>query len=115
VRLAPTPARLLSGLEAQPAPASCERETPGADRVSERYGAGGAVIQAGSFREEENAGDMVRELKNKGFEARIMAALIRDVRYYRVVVGSRQSQAQAQATLVRLKEAGFEGALILPD
>jgi hypothetical protein len=115
VRLAPTPARLLSGLEAQPAPASGERETPGADRVSERYGAGGAVIQAGSFREEENAGDMVRELKNKGFEARIMAALIRDVRYYRVVVGSRQSQAQAQATLVRLKEAGFEGALILPD
>jgi cell division protein FtsN len=32
-----------------------------------------------------------------------------------VVAGSVQSAAQAQDMLVRLKEAGFEGVLLLPD
>jgi TolA-binding protein len=137
VRLAPTPARLLSGLQipALPAPEtqSADRvsersgddrvsersgadrvsERPSADRVSERPSADRAIIQTGSFRDEENASYMVRDLKAKGFEARVMEAVIRDVRYYRVVVGSQQSTAQAM--LIRLKEAGFEGVLILPD
>jgi hypothetical protein len=103
VRLAPTPARLLSGFIPQPVPA---RDEPGA---------GPAIVQTGSFRDEENAVYMVRALKNKGFEARVTEAVVREVRYYRVVVGSLQSTAQAQATLIRLKEAGFEGVLILPD
>jgi cell division protein FtsN len=97
---------LLSGLGLQTIPASDAQETPGAAK---------AFIQTGSFRDKENARFMVRDLKAKGFEARVMEVVIRDVRYYRVIVGSQQSTAQAQATLVRLKEAGYEGVLILPD
>ncbi len=106
VRLSPTPARLLSGLERQPVSA------PGPQASSP---APEAVLQVGSFRDEENAGYLVGDLKAKGFAARVAEAVIRGVRYYRVVIGSVQGPEQAQAMLVRLKEAGFEGVLLLPD
>ena len=106
VRLSPTPARLLPALEQQPVPAPGPQETVSSP---------GTLVQIGSFRDEENARCLVRDLKAKGFQARVVEALIREVRYYRVVAGSVQSPEQAQDMLVRLKEAGFEGVLLLPD
>jgi len=106
VRLSPTPARLLSGLERQPVSSPAPQASSPAPE---------AVVQVGSFRDEENAGYLVRDLKAKGFVARVAEAVIRGVRYYRVVIGSVQDPEQAQAMLVRLKEAGFEGVLLLPD
>jgi tetratricopeptide (TPR) repeat protein len=106
VRLAPTPARLLSGLGPQQVPAPGGPETPAAAM---------ALVQTGSFRDEENARSMARDLKAKGFEARVAEAVIREVRYFRVLVGGRQSTSQAQAMLVQLKEAGYEGVLLPAD
>ena len=106
VRLSPTPVRLLSGLERQPVSAPSPQASSPAPE---------AVVQVGSFRDEENAGYLVRDLKGKGFASQVAEAVIRGVRYYRVVLGSVQSPEQAQAMLVRLKEAGFEGVLLLPD
>jgi cell division protein FtsN len=106
VRLSPTPARLLSGLERQPVSAPAPQASPPAPE---------AVVQVGSFRDEENAGYLVRDLKTKGFAAQVTEAVIHGARYYRVVIGSVHNAEQAQALLVRLKEAGFEGVLLLPD
>ncbi len=106
VRLSPTPGRLLAGLEAQPVSAPAPQAGSPAPET---------VLQVGSFRDEENAGYLVSDLKAKGFKARIAEAVIRGVRYYRVVIGAAQGPEQTQTLLVRLKEAGFEGVLLLPD
>lgn len=106
VKLAPTPARLLSGLHSA---SGSSFAAPDAEAPGTMY------VQAGSFRDRANAADLARDLKAGGLEARVAEAVVREVRYYRVIVGPRQTPAQAQQTLLRLKEAGFEGILIPAD
>jgi tetratricopeptide (TPR) repeat protein len=72
-----------------------------------------ALVQAGSFRDPENAGYLVRDLVAHGFAARVMEKPVEGIRYYRVVVGAEQSPESAQALILRLKDAGYEGFLLL--
>jgi cell division septation protein DedD len=72
-----------------------------------------ALVQAGSFRDPENAQYLVRDLSARGFEARILEKAVGEARYYRVVIGPAQSPEKAQGLILRLKDAGFEGVLLL--
>jgi tetratricopeptide (TPR) repeat protein len=73
------------------------------------------MVQTGSFRDPENAQFMVRDLKASGFEASIVEKRIAGTLYYRVVVGSLMPQETAQAVLMKLKDASFEGVFLFPD
>lgn len=71
------------------------------------------LVQAGSFRDPENARDMARDLGARGFDARVVEKSIGEARYFRVVVGPQQSPEAAQSLILRLKDAGYEGFLLL--
>jgi cell division septation protein DedD len=72
-----------------------------------------SLVQAGSFRDLENARDLARDLEARGFEARVVEKPLGETRYYRVVVGPEQSPQEAQTLILRLKDAGYEGFLLL--
>jgi len=74
-----------------------------------------ALVQTGSFRDRENAQYMVRDLKVSGFEAGIVEKRIGTTLYYRVVIGPLMTVEQAQAVLMQLKDASFEGVLLFPE
>jgi cell division septation protein DedD len=74
-----------------------------------------ALVQTGSFRDRENAEYMVKDLKTSGFEAGIVEKQIGVALYYRVVIGPLMAVEQAQAVLMKLKDAGFEGVLLFPE
>ena len=74
-----------------------------------------ALVQTGSFRDRENAEYMVRDLKASGFEAEVVEKTIAGSLYYRVVIGPLMTVDQAQAVLMKLKDASFEGVLLFPD
>jgi len=69
-------------------------------------------VQVGSFLDPENAHYMIRDLKASGFDAGIMEKRIGDTVYYRVVIGPAQTAEKAQAVLMKLKDASFEGVLL---
>lgn len=73
------------------------------------------LVQTGSFRDRENAEYMVRDLKASGFETEIMEKQIGGTLYYRVVIGPLMTVDKAQAVLMKLKDAGFEGVLLFPE
>lgn len=70
------------------------------------------LVQTGSFRDPENAHYMIQDLKASGFDAGIMEKQIGDTVYYRVVIGPAQTAEKAQAILMKLKDASFEGVLL---
>jgi cell division septation protein DedD len=72
-----------------------------------------ALVQAGSFRDPENARFLASDLGARGFEARVVEKPLGETRYYRVVVGPEQSPEAAQALILRLKDAGYESFLLL--
>jgi cell division septation protein DedD len=72
-----------------------------------------ALVQAGSFRDPENAHYLARDLGARGFEARVVEKPLGGIRYYRVVVGPEQTPQEAQTLILRLKDAGYEGFLLL--
>jgi cell division septation protein DedD len=72
-----------------------------------------SLVQAGSFRDPENARDLARDLAARGFAARVVEKPLGETRYYRVVVGPEQSPQDAQALILQLKDAGYEGFLLL--
>ena len=74
-----------------------------------------ALVQTGSFRDRENAQYMVRDLKVSGFEAGIVEKRIGTTLYYRVVISPLMTVEQAQAVLMQLKDASFEGVLLFPE
>lgn len=75
-----------------------------------------AGVQTGSFRIEENAEYMVRDLQEAGFSgAKVRARTVGETKYYQVVVPvdrARSSRSDAQLVVVELKEQGFEGFLL---
>jgi hypothetical protein len=73
------------------------------------------LVQTGSFRDRENAQYMVRDLEASGFEAEIVEKQIGGNLYYRVVIGPLMTVDQAQAVLMKLKDASFEGVLLFPE
>jgi len=84
--------------------------TPAADK--QEQAPRNVVVQTGSFRDPENAHYMIRDLKAIGFAAGIMEIRIDDTVYYRVVIGPARTAEKAQAVLMKLKDAGFEGVLL---
>jgi len=74
-----------------------------------------ALVQTGSFRDRENAEYMVRDLETAGFKAGIVEKRIGGTLYYRVVIGPLMTVDQAQAVLMKLKDASFEGVLLFPE
>lgn len=74
-----------------------------------------ALVQTGSFRDRENAEYMVRDLEVSGFEAGIVEKRIGGTLYFRVVIGPLMTVDQAQAVLMKLKDASFEGVLLFPE
>ena len=74
-----------------------------------------ALVQTGSFRDRENAEYMVRDLKAHGFAAEIVEKRIGATLYYRVLIGPLMTVEQAQAVLMKLKDASFEGVLLFPE
>jgi len=88
---------------AQPPPGAFQPPTPT------------ALVQTGSFRDRENAEYMVRDLEANGFEAGIVEKQIGGTLYFRVVIGPLMTVDQAQAVLMKLKDASFEGVLLFPE
>jgi cell division protein FtsN len=74
-----------------------------------------ALVQTGSYRDPENAHYMVRDLKAAGFAAEIRDATLHGKTFHRVVIGPPMSWEEAEKMMLRLKEAGFEGFLLLLD
>ena len=103
---APPPHRALPGLR-RPQPCAATAAAPAAAAPRK------VLVQAGSFRDPENARYLVRDLGARGFEARVVEKSLGEARYYRVVVGPEQSPESAQALILRLKDAGYEGFLLL--
>jgi hypothetical protein len=69
-------------------------------------------IQAGSFTVAENASYMVKDLERAGFPSSVDKVVVGGRAYYRVTLSSEFTPDDARQALVKLKQAGFEGALI---
>jgi cell division protein FtsN len=101
----------------QPAPQPAPQAAPqaAAPQPAPRPPSPTALVQTGSFRDQENAEYMVRDLEASGFEAGIAEKQIGGTLYYRVVIGPLMTVDQAQAVLMKLKDAGYEGVLLFPE
>ncbi|POR05250.1 hypothetical protein AU468_01820 [Alkalispirochaeta sphaeroplastigenens] len=89
-----------------------EKEPAPATRDAESSSLTG--IQTGSFRDRENASYMLRDITALGFSATIKTAETGSGRFYRVIVTLPEGYqpADAQETVVALKEEGIEGFLV---
>jgi tetratricopeptide (TPR) repeat protein len=126
ITYAPSPSRFLprelpvsgeKGAEAEEPATSGEAEIAGAtpsapEAVDQEPPSRNVLVQTGSFRDPENAHYMIRDLKASGFDASIVEKQIGGTVYYRVVIGPAQTAENAQAVLMKLKDASFEGVLL---
>jgi cell division protein FtsN len=69
-------------------------------------------IQTGSFTVAENATFMARDLAAAGFTTTTERAVLSGKTYYRVFLSRAMAQEEARTTLIKLKEAGFEGVRV---
>ncbi|MEO0128615.1 MAG: SPOR domain-containing protein [candidate division WOR-3 bacterium] len=70
------------------------------------------TIQIGSFRNKENAEKRLEELKTKGFDARIVEAVIMDKIHYRVWIGEFETLEEAKSLLAKLDSLGIKGNVV---
>ena len=75
----------------------------------------GLVVQAGSFKEKDNAHSRIRELENAGIKANITQALVNGVTYFRVVIGNFSNRGGAESVLERVQARGFYDARIITN
>ena len=102
-----------SGEPAISGEAGIAETTPSApEAVDQQPPSRNVLVQTGSFRDPENAHYMIRDLKASGFDASIVEKQIGGTVYYRVVIGPAQTAEKAQAVLMKLKDASFEGVLL---
>ncbi len=102
-----------SGEPATAGEAEIAETTPSAPEAVDRQPPSrNVLVQTGSFRDPENAHYMIRDLKASGFDASIVEKQIGGTVYYRVVIGPAQTAEKAQAVLMKLKDASFEGVLL---
>ena len=71
------------------------------------------VVQAGSFRHQDNAQSRIRELESAGIKASITRALINGVTYFRVIIGSFSNRGRAEGALEQIQARGFYDARII--
>lgn len=107
-------AREKTPAQVQP-PVDVQRPAESEPSADDQPPAPNALVQTGSFRDRENAAYMVRDLEAAGFEAEIAEKRIGSTLYYRVVIGPLMTVEQAQAVLMKLKDASFEGVLLFPE
>jgi cell division septation protein DedD len=129
---APTPADLFGFAEAPAAPAPAGEPEGDGNRPAPQGGGTSqapaessaapsasppklALVQAGSFTVEENARYLVRDLQKLGYPARVLERELDGRRFYRVVVDPPGPVEAAQALLLMLKNAGYEGFLLFLD
>jgi cell division septation protein DedD len=103
---APSPALLLGA--GQPAAASGTPSVQPQGAPPE----GTYAVQVGSFRLQENADELARELVGKGYDAKARRAGADSPPLWRVYVGSTLSAADARQVLDRLTAAGYAGLLV---
>lgn len=105
----PVPSRLLTGhiegVSARDAPREEQAVAQPSTTVPERHVARG--VQTGSFRDEENAFYMKRDLEALGFTVEIVESA---EGFFRVVIPV--AEGTSQNTVIRLKEHGYEGFLL---
>lgn len=70
--------------------------------------AGPVAVLAGSYTDRANAEQHARKLAQGGFEASIVAAMVKGKTYYRVLVGEAGSYDAAMGLIGRLKDKNFE-------
>jgi len=70
------------------------------------------TVQVGSFRNKENAEKRIEELKTKGFDARIVEAVVMEKMYYRVWVGEFETMEQAKSLATKLDSLGIKGNVV---
>lgn len=81
-------------------------ETPKVDMLEEE---GLLTIQVASLQDAEEAGQMVRHLKRKGYEAySVTLSLLGEDTYHRVRVGRFTDSSEASRVAARLKREGFK-------
>jgi len=118
---APAPPTAARAAEAQPtasapaAPAAGHGDAAPASKPAAAHPPGSSEVwsvQLGSFESRENAERLVRELKRKGFTARVAAGEGRGREWYRVRAGPARDRAAAQSLARRLKAAGHAGSVV---
>lgn len=105
----PSPSRVMNPdrvSEPTAAPPSTAAHGAVGDRPSLRG------IQTGSFRDEENARYMARDLRELGFPADVRSRVVADTTFHQVVIGVDGDPERANTTIMRLKERGIEGFLV---
>ncbi len=70
------------------------------------------TVQVGSFRNKENAEKKLVELKMKGFDARIVEAVVMDKIYYRVWIGEFETMEQANSLAAKIDSLGIKGNVV---
>jgi cell division septation protein DedD len=105
----PTPA---SQTAPTPVPPAAAPPPSPASQAAPPQASQSARIQAGSFTVAENASFMAKDLERAGFPAMVDRVVVAGRTYYRVTLSARFTPDDARQTLIRLKQAGFEGALI---
>ncbi|MEO0106103.1 MAG: tetratricopeptide repeat protein [candidate division WOR-3 bacterium] len=70
------------------------------------------TVQVGSFRNKNNAETIVSELKAKGFDAKIIEAVVMDKIHYRVWVGEFETMEQAKTLALKLDSLGIKGNVV---
>ncbi len=66
------------------------------------------MIQAGSFRDPENAKYLLSDLAEKGFSPVVEEQIINEQKYYKVLLYF-STQSESNSALLRLKREGFDG------
>jgi TolA-binding protein len=70
------------------------------------------TIQVGSYRNKDNADTYAGEIREKGYDVRVVEALVKGNTYYRVWVGSFSTLDQAKALAQKLESAGIKGNVV---
>ncbi len=78
-------------------------EKPENDEISLNY-----MVQAGSFKDAENAEYLAVDLSTRGFSPVVEEQLINGTTYYKVLLYF-NTQTESREALLKLKKAGFEG------
>ena len=96
---------------AQPEPPPTAREeTEGRPRLPTAEATGSYAVQVGAFSSSDRARVLADQIREEGFETRIVQ--IPESRWVRVRLGRFQTQAQARELITRLLGLGFDAALV---
>ncbi len=94
---------------AQPEPPPTREGAEGRPRRPTAEATGRYTVQVGAFASSDRARTLADQIREEGFETRIVQ--IPESRWIRVRVGRFQTQAQARELITRIRSLGFDAAL----